>query len=120
MTYPISSLGELIGEPARTTILISLLDGNSLPAGELARLAGISAQSASAHLSKLVDGGLLAPQNDGRHRYYKITSPEVVHALEALGALRPCRVQLPRSAPARTTTYPRPAHATTTSPVTWP
>ncbi|HXN19272.1 MAG TPA: winged helix-turn-helix domain-containing protein [Candidatus Binatus sp.] len=87
MTYPISSLGELIGEPARTTILISLLDGNSLPAGELARLAGISAQSASAHLSKLVDGGLLAPQNDGRHRYYKITSPEVVHALEALGAI---------------------------------
>jgi DNA-binding transcriptional ArsR family regulator len=87
MTYPISSLGELIGEPARTAILISLLDGNSLPAGELARLAGISAQSASAHLSKLVDGGLLASQNNGRHRYYKITSPEVVHALEALGAI---------------------------------
>ncbi len=93
MTYPISSVGELIGEPARTTILISLLDGNSLPAGELARLAGISAQSASAHLSKLVDGGLLAPQNNGRHRYYKITSPEVVHALEALGAI----ATLPRS-----------------------
>jgi DNA-binding transcriptional ArsR family regulator len=87
MTYPISSVGELIGEPARTSILVSLLDGDSLPAGELARLAGISAQSASAHLSKLVDGGLLTPQNNGRHRYYKITSPEVVHALEALGAI---------------------------------
>jgi DNA-binding transcriptional ArsR family regulator len=87
MTYPISSVGELIGEPARTTILVSLLDGNSLTAGELARLAGISAQSASAHLSKLVDGGLLLSQNNGRHRYYKITSPEVVHALEALGAI---------------------------------
>lgn len=87
MTYPISSVGELIGEPARTTILISLLDGNSLSAGELARLAGISAQSASAHLSKLVDGGLLLWQNNGRHRYYKITSSEVVHALEALGAI---------------------------------
>jgi DNA-binding transcriptional ArsR family regulator len=94
MTYPISSLGELIGEPARTAILISLLDGNSLPAGELARLAGISAQSASAHLSKLVDGGLLLPQNNGRHRYYKITGPEVVHALEALGAI----ATLPRPA----------------------
>jgi DNA-binding transcriptional ArsR family regulator len=94
MTYPISSVGELIGEPARTTILISLLDGNRLPAGELARLAGISAQSASAHLSKLVDGGLLAAQNNGRHRYYKITSPEVVHALEALGAI----ATLPRPA----------------------
>jgi DNA-binding transcriptional ArsR family regulator len=87
LTYPISSVGELIGEPARTTILVSLLDGGSLPAGELARLAGISAQSASAHLSKLVDGGLLVPQSTGRHRYYKITSPEVVHALEALGAI---------------------------------
>jgi DNA-binding transcriptional ArsR family regulator len=87
MTYPISSVGELIGEPARTAILISLLDGSSLPAGELARLAGISAQSASAHLSKLVDGGLLLSQNNGRHRYYKVSSPEVVHALEALGAI---------------------------------
>jgi DNA-binding transcriptional ArsR family regulator len=87
MTYPLSSVAELIGEPARTTMLVSLLDGNSLPAGELARLAGISAQSASAHLSKLVDGGLLAPQINGRHRYYKITGPEVVHALEALGAI---------------------------------
>jgi DNA-binding transcriptional ArsR family regulator len=87
MTYPISSVAELIGEPARTAILISLLDGSRLPAGELARLAGISAQSASAHLSKLVDGGLLLSQNNGRHRYYRITSPEVVHALEALGTI---------------------------------
>jgi DNA-binding transcriptional ArsR family regulator len=87
MTYPISSVGELIGEPARTAILIALLDGDSLPAGELARLSGISAQSASAHLSKLVAGGLLIPQNNGRHRNYRITGPEVVHALEALGAI---------------------------------
>lgn len=87
MTHPITSVGELIGEPARTAILIALLDGRDLSAGELARTAGISAQSASAHLSKLVDGGLLKSRSQGRHRYYQISRPEVVHALEALGSI---------------------------------
>lgn len=85
--YPIASIAELIGEPARSAILVALLDGLALPAGELALLSGISAQSASGHLSKLVDGGLLAVQSAGRHRYYRIAKPEVAHALEALGAI---------------------------------
>jgi DNA-binding transcriptional ArsR family regulator len=87
MAYPISSVGELIGEPARAAILIALLDGRDLTAGELALIAGISPQSASAHLSKLVDGALLTARNQGRHRYYRITKPEVVYALEALGSI---------------------------------
>jgi DNA-binding transcriptional ArsR family regulator len=87
MAHPISSVGELIAEPARTAILLALLDGRSLTAGELAMIAGVSPQSASAHLSKLVDGALLAVRNHGRHRYYSITGPEVVYALEALGAI---------------------------------
>jgi DNA-binding transcriptional ArsR family regulator len=86
-TYPIATVAELIGEPARAAMLIALLDGRALPAGELAIISGVSAQSASAHLSKLVDGGLLAVQSEGRHRYFKIASPEVGHAMEALGAI---------------------------------
>src|SRR5271154_2393742 len=85
--YPIASVAELISDPARSAILMALLDGLALPAGDLARLSGISAQSASGHLSKLLDGGLLVVNNSGRHRYYKIARPEVAHALEALGAI---------------------------------
>lgn len=85
--YPIAAVAELIGERARAAMLIALADGRALPAGELARAAGISAQSASGHLAKLVVGGLLAVWSEGRHRYYKLASPEVGHALEALGAI---------------------------------
>jgi DNA-binding transcriptional ArsR family regulator len=86
-TYPIAAIAELIGDPARSGILIALLGGRALPAGELARIAGISAQSASSHLSQLVNGGLLTLETEGRYRYYKIARPEVAHALEALGAI---------------------------------
>jgi DNA-binding transcriptional ArsR family regulator len=86
-TYPIAAVAELIGEPARAAILIALTDGRALPAGELARAAGVSAQSASAHLSKLVTGGLLTAQREGRHRYYTMASSDVGHAVEALGAI---------------------------------
>jgi len=86
-TYPIAAVGELIGESARAAILLALLDEKALPAGELARVAGISAQSASGHLSKLVDGGLLRAESAGRQRLYKIAKPEVAYALEALGTI---------------------------------
>jgi DNA-binding transcriptional ArsR family regulator len=85
--YPIAVVAELFGEPCRVAMLVALLDGRALPAGDLARLAGISAQSASGHLSKLVDGGLLSVRSVGRHRYYSIAGPEVARALEALGAI---------------------------------
>jgi DNA-binding transcriptional ArsR family regulator len=87
ITYPLASVGELIGEPARAAILIALLEGRALTAGELALIAGVSPQSASAHLSKLVDGGLLSVQPGGRHRYYKLAGAEIARALEALGAI---------------------------------
>jgi DNA-binding transcriptional ArsR family regulator len=86
-TYPIAAVGELIGEPARAAILIALLDRKARTAGELALTANISAQSASAHLSKLIDGGLLTVRNAGRHRYYALNGPDVAHALEALGSI---------------------------------
>ena len=87
LTHPISSVGELIAEPARTSILMALLDGRARTAGDLAMIANISPQSASAHLSKLVAGELLTVRNHGRHRYYSISGPEVAYALEALGAI---------------------------------
>jgi DNA-binding transcriptional ArsR family regulator len=85
--FPIAAVAELIGEPARAAILVALADGRALPAGELARAAGVSAQSASGHLSRLVDGGLLAVRREGRHRYFRMAGPEVGHVLEALGAI---------------------------------
>src|SRR5439155_9868194 len=86
-TYPIATIGELLGDRARAEMLVALLDGRARTAGELAFTANISAQSASGHLSKLMDGGLLAVRSAGRHRYYSLAGAEVAHALEALGAV---------------------------------
>jgi DNA-binding transcriptional ArsR family regulator len=86
-TYPVAAVADLIGEPARAAMLIALADGRALPAGELARAAGVSAPSASGHLLKLVLGGLLSVRNEGRHRYYRMSGPDVGHAIEALGAI---------------------------------
>ena len=86
-TYPIATIGELLGDRARAEMLVALLDGRARTAGELAFTANVSAQSASGHLSKLMDGGLLAVHSAGRHRYYSLAGPEVARALEALGAI---------------------------------
>src|SRR5579864_4418749 len=83
----------LIGEPARATMLLSLLDGRALPAGELAFSANVAPQTASGHLAKLVQGGLLRVENQGRHHYYRLAGPDVGTALEALGELAPARVR---------------------------
>lgn len=77
----------LFADPARARILRTLIDGTLRPAGELAFAANISAQSASAHLAKLVEGGLLELKAQGRHRYFRIASPEVADAVESLGSL---------------------------------
>lgn len=70
-------------------MLLSLLSGKALTAGELARRANVSPQTASAHLSQLVGGGLLALEKQGRHRYYRLSSADVARAIEALMALTP-------------------------------
>jgi DNA-binding transcriptional ArsR family regulator len=100
MAHPIASVADLLSDPGRAAMLMALLDGHALPAGELARIARVSPQSASGHLSKMVTGGLLEVRNGGRHRYYAIASPDVGHAVEALGviATRPNRAAAPHSA----------------------
>lgn len=85
--YPIATTAALIADPSRVAMLASLLDGRAFAAGELAREASVSAQSASMHLAQLLEGGLVKVAQEGRHRYYRIASPEVAHAIEALGAI---------------------------------
>ena len=89
MQTDFARVAALIGEPARATMLLSLLDGRALPAGELAFSANVAPQTASGHLAKLVEGGLLSVETQGRHRYYRLAGPDVGTALEALGELAP-------------------------------
>jgi len=79
----------LIADPTRAAILRALLPGRPLAAGELARLAGVSAATASFHLAKLLEGGLVVVAAQGRHRYYRLAGHEVAAALEALGLISP-------------------------------
>jgi|SRR5690349_6173350 len=79
----------LMGEPARAAMLVALLDGRSLPASELAAIAGVKAPTASAHLAQLVAGGLVTDRRVGRHRYFTLAGPEVADAVEALQRIAP-------------------------------
>jgi DNA-binding transcriptional ArsR family regulator len=83
----LSSTAFLIADAARAAMLMALADGRARPAGELAFAAGVTAQTASSHLSKLLDGGLLAVEKEGRHRYYRLASPHVAVVLEGLAAI---------------------------------
>jgi DNA-binding transcriptional ArsR family regulator len=83
----ISSVAFLIADPARAAMLMALFDGRALPAGELAHAGGVTAQTASAHLAKLLDGGLLACEQQGRHRYYRLADSHVADAIEQLAAI---------------------------------
>jgi len=85
----IAPAAALIADPTRAAILRSLLPDRPLAAGELARMAGVSAATASFHLAKLLEGGLIAVARQGRHRYYQLAGPEVAAAIEALGLISP-------------------------------
>jgi DNA-binding transcriptional ArsR family regulator len=80
----LSRVAEALADPAREAIVSALVDGKARPAGELASVAGISPQSASGHLQKLVDANLLSVCSQGRFRYYRITDEDVASAIESL------------------------------------
>jgi DNA-binding transcriptional ArsR family regulator len=84
MNGSLSMTANLLDDPGRAAILLSLMGGIELPAGELAYIANITPQTASAHLGKLVDGHLLDVERQGRHRYYRIANSQVAEAIEAL------------------------------------
>jgi DNA-binding transcriptional ArsR family regulator len=98
----IAQVGALFGESSRAAILTVLMDGRALPAGELARAAGIGATAASAHLAKLLNAGLLAVECEGRHRYYRLAGPDVAAVIEDLAHLvgKPLVFGLPKMPPA--------------------
>jgi DNA-binding transcriptional ArsR family regulator len=79
-----SKITEALSDPAREAMVCALADGRALPAGELAAIAGISPQSASAHLQKLVDARVLAVWAQGRFRYYRVADDEVAALVESL------------------------------------
>ena len=80
----LARVAALVAEPSRARMLAFLLSGEYASAGELARTASVGAATASAHLVKLVDAGLLVCEPRGRHRYFRIADADVAHALEAL------------------------------------
>ncbi|OEZ89236.1 helix-turn-helix domain protein [Janthinobacterium sp. HH106] len=80
----LAQLAGAIAEPARARMLCSLLDGHARTATELSTLAEVGASTASAHLARLRDDGLLSMLAQGKHRYYRLASTEVARALEAL------------------------------------
>lgn len=81
-----SSIAALLADAGRAAMIWALMDGSARPAGELALLAGLSPSSTSAHLAKLVEGGLLVQQRHGRNRYYRLAGPEVGQLVEALAS----------------------------------
>jgi DNA-binding transcriptional ArsR family regulator len=83
----ISRIGSLVGEPARANMLALLMDGRAFTAGELTYAAGISPQTASGHLKKLVNAGLLSVWQSGRERYFRLASGEVGQMLETIMAV---------------------------------
>src|SRR5262245_48703945 len=85
--YRLAEIAALFGDPTRAGIVTALGDGRARPAGELARDAGVTPATASEHLSRLVEGGVLRVEPRGRHRYFRLAGPGVADALETLGQL---------------------------------
>ena len=79
-----SRIAEALSDPAREAMVSALANGKAMPAGELASLAGISPQSASAHLQKLVEARVLSVWPQGRFRYYRISDDDVAALIEGL------------------------------------
>ncbi len=83
----IARVAALLGDPARANMLTALLGGQSLTAGELAREAGVTPQTASSHLARLQDGGLVTLRRQGRHSYFALSGQDVAGLLEQLMGL---------------------------------
>ncbi|MER9298467.1 winged helix-turn-helix domain-containing protein [Mesorhizobium sp. M0621] len=80
----VARIASLVGDPARANMLNALMGGTALTASELALEAGVSLPTASSHLGKLMEGGLLTVASQGRHRYYGLAGPQVAGMIEAI------------------------------------
>jgi DNA-binding transcriptional ArsR family regulator len=84
MSRALAKAAKLLAEPARAAILVKLMGGRAIPAGELAVAAHVSPQTASEHLARLTEAGFIAAQRLGRHRYFELANEEVACAVESL------------------------------------
>lgn len=82
-----SEIASLLGDKSRAIMLWNLLDGRAYTATELANCSGVSLQSASNHLAKLLQKNILTVEKQGRHRYYRFSSPEVAQVIESMASL---------------------------------
>lgn len=98
-TNRIAHVAALVGEPARTAMLMALMDGRALTARELADAAHITPATASRHLGLLVEASLLQVERQGRHRYHRLASAEVARVLEGLMQLAAPPAQSPAPRP---------------------
>src|SRR5215471_3850991 len=98
----IAEIAALVAEPARPSMLTALVDGRALTDGELAYAARVTPQTASTHLARLTEAGLLSPMREGRHRYFRLASPNVFGMLDGIVTValanRPRRRPLSRQA----------------------
>lgn len=83
-TTTIAELGALVGDPGRANMLIALLDGRALTARELADQAGVTPQTASGHLARLLAAEMIRVEQQGRHRYHRLASSDIADLLEAM------------------------------------
>jgi DNA-binding transcriptional ArsR family regulator len=83
-TAQLAGVAALLGDPARAAMLQAMMDGGALTASELARVAGITPQTASSHLARLTTAGLLAVQKQGRHRYHRLATLSMARLIESL------------------------------------
>ncbi|MGH9520239.1 MAG: ArsR/SmtB family transcription factor [Terriglobales bacterium] len=88
----LAEVGAALGDPARAAMVLALMDGSARPAGDLQLQANVSASSASAHLARLTESGVLTATRQGRHRLYRLRSAPVAHAVEALRLVAAPRV----------------------------
>lgn len=82
-------VGQLLADRGRCRILLALADGRALPASALAAEAGVRASTASGHLRKLSERGLIEVLPTGRYRYYRLAGPDVARLVEIIGRLAP-------------------------------
>jgi DNA-binding transcriptional ArsR family regulator len=87
----LAAVGTLLAEPARAKVLLALADGRSLSASVLAAEAGVAASTASHHLGRLVDAGMIVVTPRGRHRYFALAGPEVAELIEAVARVAPAQ-----------------------------
>jgi DNA-binding transcriptional ArsR family regulator len=84
MIDALAKAAKLLAEPARAAMLVKLMGGRAIPAGELAFSAHVSPQTASEHLARLTEAGFITARRQGRHRYYALANEEVAYAVESL------------------------------------